>query len=172
MKAAITYFAGALILAAMIGGVAAGASKNSADIEITQDELLSESLMRQKLRHSQKLLEALSIGDFQRIASSAEELQRISLEARWRQPQAPAYSDYGDEFRRALERVVRASEDQNIDGAALNFVQVILTCVQCHKVVRDGQQIASVSALGQPESRENDDDWLHRYSTLAKIAGS
>ncbi len=101
-----------------------------------------ESLMRQKLDHAQRLLEALSIGDFERIIAHSEELQRISLEARWSQPHSPAYAEYGEDFRSALERVVRGAENQNIDGAALNYVQMVLTCVQCHKVVREGEQFA------------------------------
>lgn len=112
------------------------------EVEVAQ--AVSESLMRQKLHHAQKLLEALAIGDFMRITSNAEDLQRISLEARWTQPHSPNYAEYGEDFRSALERVVRAADNQNIDGAALNYVQVVLTCVQCHKVVREGEEIASL----------------------------
>jgi hypothetical protein len=48
----------------------------------------------------------------------------------------------GEEFRSALDRIVLSAEKQNIDGAALNYVQVVLTCVQCHKIVREGEQFA------------------------------
>ena len=101
-----------------------------------------ESLMRQKLEHAQDLLGSISIGDFDRMISSSKELQRISLEARWSQPHSPAYAGYGDDFRAALERIIGAAEKQNIDDAALNYVQVVLNCVQCHKVVREGQALA------------------------------
>lgn len=116
------------------------AREGSEEIVVAQE--VPASLMRQKLDHAQRLLEALSIADFERIVSHSEELQRISLEARWSQPHSPAYAEYGEDFRSALERVVRAAENQNIDGAALNYVQVVLTCVQCHKVVREGEQFA------------------------------
>jgi len=109
---------------------------------------VGDSLMRQKLGHAQELLSALSIGDFENMKAHARELQRISLEARWSQPQSPAYAEYGDDFRSALERVVASADKQNIDGAALNYVQVVLTCVQCHKVVREGQQTAHAADLG------------------------
>ena len=45
---------------------------------------------------------------------------------------------------RVQRGVVRESEEQNIDGAALNYVQVILTCVQRHKLVREGGEIAQL----------------------------
>ncbi len=117
-----------------------------AALRVTQE--VGESLMRQKLVHAQELLSALSIGDFENMQIHARELQRISLEARWSQPQSSAYAEYGDDFRSALERVATSAEKQSIDGAALNYVQVVLTCVQCHKVVREGEQTAHAADLG------------------------
>lgn len=136
----------AAIAAALIVGVATltstGVARESEtpNVQLAQD--VPETLMRQKLEHAQGLLSALSIGDFERMISNSKELQRISLEARWSQPHSPAYADLGEEFRSALERIVVAAEKQNIDAAALNYVQVVLTCVQCHKVVREGEQFA------------------------------
>lgn len=145
MQKRIKYLTAGVIIAALVATVglsgSRAATKNSDDVTA---QVLAQSLMRQKLNHAQRLLEALSIGDYMRIQSSAEELQRISLEARWTQPQSPQYAEYGEYFRSALERIVSSAEDQNIDAAALNYVQVVLTCVQCHKVVREGQELASL----------------------------
>lgn len=109
---------------------------------------VDSSLMRQKLDHAQKLLEAISLGDYDRMITHSHELQRISLEARWSQPHSPSYAQYGDEFRSALDHLVASAQKQSIDGAALNYVQVILTCVQCHKVVREGEKTASAADAG------------------------
>ena len=140
-------YAGAtIIIVALIVGITTATSVGNAretestEIQVAQE--VPESLMRQKLEHAQGLLSALSIGDFERMASNAEALNRISLEARWSQPHSPAYADLGEEFRSALDRIVLSAEKQNIDGAALNYVQVVLTCVQCHKIVREGEQFA------------------------------
>ena len=111
---------------------------------------IGDSLMRQKLQHAQQLLQALSIGDFMRMSSHSKELRRISIEARWSQPHSSEYAQYGEDFRYALERLEQAAENQNIDGAALNYVQMILTCVQCHKVVREGQEIAASFQGAEP----------------------
>ena len=143
MKSATLFLLGGLLLVAAIVGVTLDTSKAATTDNTIQDNAaVWQSLMRQKLERSQKLLEALAIADFERITTSAEDLQRISLEARWIMPHSPEYAEYGDDFRHALTRVVQASENQNIDGAALSFVQVILTCVQCHKVVREGEELA------------------------------
>lgn len=150
MKVTTTYMVSALLLAALIGGVALGASKDATKFGVAQEATVSQSLMRQKLERSQRLLEALALADFPRIAINAEELQRISVEAQWIQPHSPEYAEFGDDFRHSLGRVVQAANNHNIDGAALNFVQVILTCVQCHNVVREGQALASISDSSIP----------------------
>lgn len=140
------YVAALALVAALVIAMATISSTGEArESDRVGDKLaqeVSDSLMRQKLEHAQELLGALSIGDFDRMISNSKELQRISLEARWSQPHSPAYAAYGDDFRAALERIVTASEKQNIDNAALNYVQVVLTCIQCHKVVREGQEFA------------------------------
>jgi len=100
------------------------------------------SLMQQKLEHAQGLLSALSVGDFDRMVTDSRELQRISLEARWSQPYSPEYAEFGDDFRSSLDRVIAAAQKRNIDGAALNYVEVVLTCIDCHKAVREGQDLA------------------------------
>lgn len=124
------------------------AREQSSAEELRVAQAVEDSLMRQKLQRAQELLSALSLGDFDGMIQPAHELQRISLEARWSQPHSPSYAEYGDDFRSALDRVVASAEKQNIDGAALNYVQVVLTCVQCHKVVREGEQTAHAADLG------------------------
>jgi hypothetical protein len=140
------YAAACALVAALVIAIATLASTGEARESEPAGEKFAqevpEGLMRQKLEHAQKLLEALSIGDFDRMISNSKELHRISLEARWSQPHSPAYAAYGDDFRAALDRIVIAAEKQNIDGASLNYVQVVLTCIQCHKVVREGEELA------------------------------
>ncbi len=137
---------GAITLATAVRSTQARDNKEDGGTKVAQE--VSGSLMQQKLKHAQDLLSSLSIGDYERMVTHARELQRISLEARWSQPHSPAYAGYGDDFRNALERIATAAEKQNIDGAALNYVQVVLTCVQCHKVVREGQELAHAGDLG------------------------
>jgi hypothetical protein len=135
----------AFLAVTTLTAVAIATATTRGETKLAQE--VGESLMRQKLVHAQQLLSALAIGDFEDMKAQAKELQRISLEARWSQPQSPAYGEYGDDFRSSLERLAASADKQNIDGAALNYVQVVLTCVQCHKVVREGQQTAKATDL-------------------------
>jgi gentisate 1,2-dioxygenase len=136
----------AVALATLTSKGQARESKDANELKVAQ--AVEGSLMRQKLEHAQQLLSALSLGDYDRMVMHAHELQRISIEARWSQPHSPSYAQYGDDFRSALDRMVAAAQKQNIDGAALNYVQVVLTCVQCHKVVREGERTAGATDLG------------------------
>jgi hypothetical protein len=36
--------------------------------------------------------------------------------------------------------LIRQADKENLDGAALAYVQLTLSCVNCHKVVRDSRQ--------------------------------
>ncbi len=94
-------------------------------------------LMRRKLSHSQKVLEGIAVKDFEEIAASAEELIAISKEAEWQVLKTPAYELYSNEFRRSAETLVKNAKDKNLDAAALAYVDMTLTCVKCHKHVRE-----------------------------------
>jgi hypothetical protein len=94
-------------------------------------------LMRKKLEHSQKLLEALATNDFTSLAKHGEELYALSKEVEWKVIKTPRYETYSDQFRSNCEDLVQHAKDKNVDGAALAYVQMTLSCVKCHKYVRE-----------------------------------
>lgn len=94
-------------------------------------------LMRRKLEQSQKVLEGVAVGDFGKISRHAEELIEISKAAEWKALKTPQYEVYSNDFRRTAEALIRNAKEKNLDGAALNYVDLTLTCVKCHKHVRE-----------------------------------
>ncbi len=98
-------------------------------------------LMRQKLSHSQKVLEGVATGDCKMIADNAEELIAISKEAEWRVLKTPSYEIHSDDFRRAAEDLVKTAKNRNLDATAINYVDLTLTCVKCHKYVREERMV-------------------------------
>jgi len=94
-------------------------------------------LMRQKLSAAQKVLEGIALNDFERIAENGEDLIRISKLAEWRVFKTPRYDLHSDEFRRSADMLVARAKEKNLDGAALAYVEMTLTCVRCHKHVRE-----------------------------------
>ena len=94
-------------------------------------------LMKRKLENSQKVLEGLALNDFDKIAHHAEELLTISKEAEWKVIKTPQYEIHSNDFRRTADSLIKDAKDKNLDGAALNYVELTLTCVKCHKHVRE-----------------------------------
>jgi len=94
-------------------------------------------LMKRKLTHSQKVLEGLALNDFKVIAENAEELIAVSKEAEWKVLKTPRYELYSNDFRRTADELAKFAKDKNLDGAALSYVELTMTCVKCHKHVRE-----------------------------------
>jgi hypothetical protein len=92
--------------------------------------------MRIKLVHCQKVLEGIALADFQMIAKHAQEMSLISRASNWEVINTPEYLQHSIEFRRAVEAIRDAAQKQNIDAAALAYVDVTMKCVNCHKHVR------------------------------------
>lgn len=105
-----------------------------------------DSLMQQKLHHAQSLLKALALEDYESIAKDARALHQISVQADWESVPNKDYGLYGDKFRDAASKVEKAAEESNLDSAAWQYMQVVVTCVECHKAVR-GQVPAEVAQL-------------------------
>jgi hypothetical protein len=96
-----------------------------------------KALMIKKLENSQKVLEGLALGDFDKIAKHADELIQISKAAEFRVHKTPQYELYSNDFRRNAETLVLMAKAKNTDGAALAYVEMTLSCVKCHKHVRE-----------------------------------
>jgi hypothetical protein len=96
-----------------------------------------KELMRQKLKHSQKILEAIATNDLDSLAKHADELIIISKEAEWKVIKTPRYETYSNDFRRNAEALIQSAKEKNLDAAALAYVDLTLNCVKCHKHVRE-----------------------------------
>ena len=92
--------------------------------------------MRAKLEHSQKVLEGLTLEDFDKIAKHAQEMSLLSQASTWQVLQTPEYHDRSVEFRRSVDGLTEMARKKNLEGAALAYVDVTMKCVSCHKYVR------------------------------------
>src|SRR5205807_8720266 len=90
-----------------------------------------------KLQYSETVLDGIVLSDPDRIAKNADELVQLSKEAEWYVLKTPRYETYSNEFRRNAETLVQNAKDKNFDGAALAYLDMALTCVKCHKHVRE-----------------------------------
>jgi len=95
------------------------------------------ALMQRKLEQSQKVLQGLALGDFDLILKHAEQLHDISKLAEFRVIKTPRYEIFSGEFQRTSEALIKNAKDKNLDAVALSYVELTLTCVKCHKHVRE-----------------------------------
>jgi cytochrome c556 len=99
-----------------------------------------DELMRQKLEHSQGLLEAVVLADHVTAERLANELIRLSDVSIWSPLQTPEYLHYAADFREAAKVLIAEAGARNIDGVSLAYMEMTLTCVQCHKHVRGARR--------------------------------
>src|SRR5262249_5052593 len=110
-----------------------GLFKNAQD----GDSKKVSELMRKKLQHAQKVLEGIAVNDFEKIIEHADGLMQISKEVEWKVLKTPRYEVQSNDFRRAVETLQEKATQKNLDGAALAYVELTLSCVRCHKYVRE-----------------------------------
>jgi hypothetical protein len=94
-------------------------------------------LMLDKLQNAQKILEALAVGDYDKMVKHADNLQQLANEAEWVAYKTKRYETHSNEFRRAAETIVRRAKDKNLDGATLAYMDLTMSCVRCHQYVRE-----------------------------------
>lgn len=98
-------------------------------------------LMRKKLEQSQKVLEGIAVSDLKAISKHADELIDLSKQTEWRMLKTPQYETNSNEFRRNAENLIKSAKDKNLDAAALSDIELKLTCLRCHKYVREERML-------------------------------
>jgi cytochrome c556 len=126
----LTVLAGSLGLLA--GGFSTG-SQPGDSIATTQE------IMKQKLGISQRVLEGLATENFQLIVTSASKLKTLSQQDAWNARNTPEYQQFTGDFRRHAEALIQAAKLTNIDAASVAYFQLTLSCVNCHKYIRNSR---------------------------------
>src|SRR5688572_13366966 len=101
-------------------------------------------LMRAKLTASKIILESLALEDFDGLKDSSRKLSRISQQAAWQVRQTPDYLDLSARFRHQVDRLEQAATEKNLDAAAWAYTRITMSCLDCHKYLRDKSAVASV----------------------------
>lgn len=112
-----------------------------------KDEPKKPTVMQRKLSHSQKILEGLAKKDFDAIGKGADGLIECVSEASWKINETEKYVTYSNDFLKRAESLKKAAKNKNIDAAALNYVDMTLTCVKCHEFLREDRTNTTVPDL-------------------------
>ena len=98
-------------------------------------------VMRDKLTHSQKALEAIMTSDYAALDRESAELVRATELPAWSVLKSPEYLRQSAAFVRATQDLRDAAKARDLDAAAMSYVSLTLSCFQCHKHIK-GARIA------------------------------
>jgi hypothetical protein len=104
-----------------------------------EDQTNPSFWMQKKLEYSENILAGLVKKDYEQVSKNARSMNALGQVEKWARGNIPQYRAQLHVFQDANEQLIRMSDQQNLDGAALAYVQLSLSCVNCHKVVRDIQ---------------------------------
>ncbi len=105
---------------------------------VAEDDHSTNIDMQKKLEYSRDLLNGLVMEDFDKITQSAQALNKLGRR-KWIENESSAYRTQNQVFWFTTGTLLMAAEEKNIDGATLSYTQMTVSCVNCHKLLRDRQ---------------------------------
>jgi hypothetical protein len=96
-------------------------------------------VMREKLAHSQKILEAIMTSDFASLDRESRELERATESPAWSAFSSPEYLRQGAAFLRATADLREAAKGRDLDAAALHYMSLTLSCFECHRYMKNSR---------------------------------
>ncbi len=115
---------------------AADEKKKSADDKEEVEALLAE-FMQKKLDASSRILRGLMIEDYELIEKNADTLLKMSHAEKWRASNDMMYLQHSTQFRNVVDDLRQKAKKKSPDGASLAWVNVTMSCIQCHQWVRN-----------------------------------
>ena len=93
-------------------------------------------VMREKLTHSQRILEALMTSDFTLLERESAELEKVTQSPAWSVFKSPEYIRHSAAFLRASQDLTAAAKARDLDAADLHYMSLTLSCFQCHRYIK------------------------------------
>jgi hypothetical protein len=97
----------------------------------------TRATMQLKLELAQGILEGIALEDFNAISKNAEKMKTLVKVEQWLHRDTREYKGQLQIFQFANDELARFAKQKDADGAALAYVQLTLSCVNCHKHIRD-----------------------------------
>ena len=96
--------------------------------------------MTKKLEFSQKILQGLTMGDFEMVRKNADSMAVVGYLESWDRAAMPEYRKQTKAFDSANKELVRQAEKKDVKAATRAYTQLVVSCVECHSVVRDAKR--------------------------------
>jgi cytochrome c556 len=98
-------------------------------------------LMREKLAHAQKILQALTTSDLRMLEQEAAALGRVTESAHWEVLRSPEFRGHANRFLKISRDLTEAAAARDLDAAAGHYAEMTKSCYACHKFLK-GSRIA------------------------------
>ena len=92
-------------------------------------------IMRDKLVHAQKILEAVVTSDWVMLEEQSRALRQLTDDQAWTVLETPEYARHTLAFSRAAQDLIEAAHRHDLETTPLAYVGLTLSCVQCHRYV-------------------------------------
>ena len=92
--------------------------------------------MQKKLEYSKNILGGIASADVDTIVANAQSMRNLSKVEGFVRTQTPGYRAQLHIFEESADEIIRQAKKDNVDGAALAFTQLTISCVNCHKHLR------------------------------------
>ena len=94
-------------------------------------------VMREKLGHSQRILEAILTSNFTLLERESAALRKATESPAWGALKGPEYLRQSEAFLKALRELSAAASDRDLDGAVDRYVALTKSCFACHRYMKD-----------------------------------
>jgi hypothetical protein len=125
-----------LIFVALSAPLAARGEEQAADKNQNQP---TNFWMRKKLEYSQNILAGITSADLDKVVANAEAMRKLSAIEGFLHGQTPGYRTQLHIFEESADEIIRQGKKDNVEGAALAFTQLTISCVNCHKQLREAK---------------------------------
>jgi len=132
----------------------------------------THQMMREKLSLAQQLLQAVAIEDFATIERNSNALAQLTKEAAWMAYRTDSYREESVEFERSAYQLAAAAREGKHSETTLGFLGVTLSCVRCHRYLREADEIHSREIPIPPVAELPDDQapsiWMKKKLELSE----
>ena len=93
------------------------------------------NVMREKLTHTQKILEALVTSDWATLETQSRALEQLTQDPRWTALRYPEFARHSAAFVRAVGLLHAAAARRDLEEAPKTYAAMTLQCIECHRYI-------------------------------------
>ena len=97
----------------------------------------TKRVMREKLAHSQRILEAILTSNFALLDRESAALALATQSPAWMVLKGPEYLRQSEAFLKALKELQDAAKDHDLDSAVQRYTTLTMSCFGCHRYMKD-----------------------------------